>query len=79
VVDGSDYTLIDNAFNTQGTQLTAAIATAQIAGGISADFGEFSRAVPEPVSISALAMGGIALLVRRRRCLDAFYSNKYVP
>jgi len=61
VINGSDYTLIDNAFNTQGAQLAAAIAspTAQIAGG--------SSSVPEPTTISLLALGATGLLGRRRR------------
>ena len=58
VIDGSDYTLIDNAFNTQGASLAAAVATAQIAGDVSA--------VPEPVSLGLLGIGCMALLGRRR-------------
>jgi autotransporter-associated beta strand protein len=66
VINGSDYTLIDNAFNTQGAQFTGLIAspdaavTAQI-GGLS------STAVPEPATLSLLALGGSILLGRRRR------------
>ena len=46
VIDGSDYTLIDNAFNNQGSQLTTPTAlvatdTAQVA----------PSAVPEPASL----------------------------
>jgi hypothetical protein len=60
-VDGSDYTLIDNAFNSQGASLAASIAspTAQIAGG--------STAVPEPGTVSLLAIGCAGVLARRRR------------
>jgi autotransporter-associated beta strand protein len=60
-VDGSDYTLIDNAFNSQGASLAASIAspTAQIAGG--------STAVPEPGTVSLLAIACTGVLARRRR------------
>jgi fibronectin-binding autotransporter adhesin len=66
VVDGSDYTLIDNAFNQQGASLGSnpaallASATAEISGS--------SSAVPEPASLSLIAIGATALLGRRRRC-----------
>lgn len=66
MVNGSDYTLIDNAFNMQGASLAAEVSnqiaspTAQIAGGV-------ASAVPEPASLSLLTMGGMALLGRRRR------------
>jgi hypothetical protein len=60
VIDGSDYTLIDNAFNSQGASISSqvAYATAEIAGG---------SAVPEPGTLSVLAVGAIATLGRRRR------------
>jgi autotransporter-associated beta strand protein len=63
VVDGSDYTLMDNAFNQQGASLgvnplaLVANPTAQIGGS----------AVPEPASLSVIAIGASALLGRRRR------------
>ena len=60
VINGSDYTLIDNAFNTQGAQLAAQIAspTAEIAA---------ISAVPEPTTLGLLGMSAIAVLGRRRR------------
>ncbi len=65
VVDGSDYTLMDNAFNQQGLSLGVnpaaqlATSTALVAGG--------SAVVPEPTTLGLLAIGGAALLGRRRR------------
>jgi hypothetical protein len=60
-MNGSDYTLIDNAFNTQGAQLLAEIATptSQIA--------ETSSAVPELSSIALAVILGLAGLLQRRR------------
>jgi hypothetical protein len=61
-VNGSDYTLIDNAFNTQGAQLAAEIAspTAQLAGGV-------ASAVPEPASLGLIGFAAMGLLGRRNR------------
>jgi hypothetical protein len=42
VINGSDYTLMDNAFSMQGAQLASAITTDQIAGPVAA--------VPAPAS-----------------------------
>jgi hypothetical protein len=63
VINGSDYTLIDNAFNSQGTQFSAEIAspTAQVAGSPE------SSPVPEPTALGLLAVGATALLGRRRK------------
>jgi hypothetical protein len=59
-IDGSDYSLIDNAFNTQQGNLVSAPGTpaALFAGG--------SSAVPEPTSLSLLALGAVAMLRRKR-------------
>jgi hypothetical protein len=68
-VDGSDYTLMDNAFNSQTGQLSAEIAdqhaavTDQIAGTTGAS------SVPEPSAIGLLAIGAAGLLGRRNRRL----------
>jgi hypothetical protein len=58
VINGSDYTLIDNTFNTQGASLAAdtASVTSQIAAVSS---------VPEPTALGLLALG--AMYCRRRR------------
>ena len=63
VINGSDYTLIDNAFNSQGAQIAAEIATptAQIAGGA------VSSSVPEPTTLGLLGIGALGLLGRRNR------------
>ena len=61
VVDGSDYTLIDNAFNSQGAQISAQLVapTTQIGGGTSA--------VPEPVTLGLFGISAAGMLGRRRR------------
>jgi len=48
---------MDNAFNQQGAQISAQIAS-QIGG---------SSAVPEPATLGLLGMGAVGLLGRRRR------------
>jgi hypothetical protein len=64
VINGSDYTLIDNAFNTQGAQLDgqiaggAAVATAQIGA---------TTAVPDPATVGIFAVGCLVPGRRRRR------------
>ena len=65
VINGSDYTLIDNAFNTQGASLAAVVAnpTASIAAQIAGS----SSAVPEPTALGLLGVGVGSLLGRRRR------------
>jgi autotransporter-associated beta strand protein len=59
VVNGSDYTLIDNAFNMQGAAISVEFASSTVPIA--------TAAVPEPTVLSAGVIGGIALLVRRRR------------
>jgi hypothetical protein len=71
-INGDDYTLIDNAYNSQGTVNYSAVGipTEMIASDterISADFGELSRAVPEPASVGVIGMTAVALLGKRRR------------
>jgi hypothetical protein len=62
VIDGSDYTLIDNAFNTQGSQINGASAslvaktTEQIA---------VTASVPEPTISGLLTLTLIGTLRRR--------------
>ncbi len=69
-INGDDYTLIDNAFNTQGSVTFASISagpTEMIAANTDQIAGPSSSAVPEPTSLSALAIGAAGLLMRRRR------------
>ena len=62
VVDGSDFSLIDNTFNQ--INATGASPLALIAG--SAELTP-STVVPEPMSLSLLGLGGMTLLSRRNR------------
>ena len=57
IVNGDDYFLIDSNFPAQGSSL------ADAASPVFADFGELSRAVPEPSSV----FFGVALMAARRR------------
>jgi autotransporter-associated beta strand protein len=60
VIDGSDYSLIDNTFNQQtsaGYAVQIATQTSEITTVSTADFGELSRAVPEPANIGWVACG----------------------
>jgi hypothetical protein len=62
-VNGSDYTLIDNAFNTQGAILTSEFAqiTTEFAPPIQIS------TVPEPATTGLLAIGTVLMLGRRHR------------
>jgi fibronectin-binding autotransporter adhesin len=61
-INGDDYTLIDNAFNTQGGVSLAATSANSLAFNTSQ-----IAAVPEPASVSMIAIGAVGLLKRRRR------------
>jgi autotransporter-associated beta strand protein len=71
-INGSDYTLIDNAFNSQGAQLTTslaspdAIATAELAG---------TSSVPEPSSLSIVALTALAMLGRFSRSFPRIHRS----
>ncbi len=60
-INGDDYTLIDNAFNTQGASLALSIGSP-----LAANTSQIA-AVPEPASVSMIAIGAVGLLKRRRR------------
>jgi hypothetical protein len=64
VIDGGDYGIIDNNIQAQGAPFPVSGSVSD--SGVSADFGELSRAVPEPASGFAILAAG-ALFVRRRR------------
>ena len=58
-INVDDYGIIDGNVNRQGAAIRSA--------GRAADFGELSRAVPEPASLTLLVAGWGALRQRRRR------------
>jgi hypothetical protein len=62
VIDGSDYTLIDNAFNTQGSQIngTSASLVAKTTEQIAV-----TASVPEPTISGLLTLSLIGTLRRR--------------
>jgi fibronectin-binding autotransporter adhesin len=60
-INGDDYTLIDNAFNTQGS-----VSFTEVSAGPAEQIATVSS-VPEPGSVSLLAIGAAGLLRRRRR------------
>ena len=61
-IDGSDYTLIDNAFDTQ-----SGILSTSVAGGLSAGATAEAAAVPEPATVGLLAVAADAGTFARRR------------
>jgi hypothetical protein len=66
VVNGDDYILIDNAFNTEGSVSYAA----QSAGPtemIASDTAQVATAVPEPGILTLMGVGAMGLLRRRKR------------
>jgi hypothetical protein len=60
VIDGTDYALIDNAFNNQGATLASSsfVATSTAVAAASAT-------VPEPAALVMVAAVGIGLVRRR--------------
>jgi hypothetical protein len=58
VIDAGDYGIIDNTFQLQGAPIPMSGEVASLSG---------VAAVPEPASLSVLAIGAAALLGRRRR------------
>ena len=66
VVNGDDYTLIDNAFNTQGS-VSFASASAGPTEMIASDTAQVAAAVPEPGSAALISILAASLLTRKRR------------
>ena len=64
VVNGSDFTLIDNSFNTQSGRISASIAGPTVQ--ITAEIANGSVAVPEPSTFALLGLSAVGLLRRRR-------------
>ncbi len=64
VVDGSDYTLMDNAFNQQTGPVGGPAAMVAMAG---AELAVGTAAVLEPAVVGLLAVAGVSLLGGRRR------------
>ena len=63
-INGSDYTLIDNAFNSQGSVSFAGV-SAGPAEMIATNTDQIAE--PEPGTLSLITIGAIGLLNRRRR------------
>ena len=69
VIDAQDYGIIDNTIQLQGAPIATGSSAASDLSGVTADFGELSRAVPEPSACGfAIAAGAASLGRRRRRC-----------
>jgi len=60
-IDADDYFIIDRNYSRQGMAFSSGAAL----GGITADFGELSRAVPEPAGL--VLLGSILILRPGRR------------
>jgi autotransporter-associated beta strand protein len=58
VINGSDYTLIDNAFNMQGASLAAQVLS---------EIAPAASSVPEPACAGLLALGALIPMLRRRK------------
>ena len=65
--DGNDYTLIDNAFNSQGTTSYAAVPASPAEMAASDTEQPSIIPVPEPASFAFALIGATSLLVRHRR------------
>ena len=65
IISGDDYSVIDFNIAAQGAPFPTS-GSSELSG-VTADFGELSRAVPEPASACGLALLAGGLLARRRR------------